>query len=682
MRLRLLAAWLLLPGLLSLTVVPWALSGPTGRRPPAPQLEILEDPTRQLDVAAVLTRSATHWQPQRQDVLRFGFSNSAWWVRLNLRGDTAQSQDLVLELASPRQDFLDFYLIRAGQVIASHVTGDQRPFASRPLDFHNFAFPIELPAGEFRQVLLRLDTRDGVYAPQPLRLWEVNAFFAISQRAGLLWGGYYGAILALLVYYLLLFASTRDRNFLFYSLYLGGFALWSFGFLGGYGYQFLWPDQPGWNNQFDILIPALVYITATLFVTRYLDTRQRTPVLHRLLWGLTAVLQIAPLLMMGQTGAPGWTPAIVRATDFFIVISSLLVLLYLGAGLVALRRGFTPARYFVLAWSFLILGGLIQQLARLPGVIPINALTANSIAVGSTLEFLLLALALGDRFNRLKDENLAMERRAREVHAAHAATLEIKVQERTRELHAAMDQVKVALDQERRAQAEQQAFLATLSHELRTPLTVIDTVAQNLELDAVDADQQTQGRYAKILQATARLSGLLDGYLDQERFSLLRHGVKPVLCDPRALLADAVEAARLLSNRHRLRVEVLDLPEFILCEPRLTRLALRNLADNAVKYTPSGTEVIVRGRRAGRRVDDGVWLEVVDLGPGIPAAEVDRLFDPQVRAPNPGRTGGSGMGLSLARRMIQTQGGTLTAISAPGHGSCFRIWLPEAQRPV
>lgn len=134
----------------------------------------------------------------------------------------------------------------------------------------------------------------------------------------------------------------------------------------------------------------------------------------------------------------------------------------------------------------------------------------GALAGGTLLMGLPAGLALGDHFNQLQNDRLALERQAREMQTAYAATLEHRVEERTQELRKAMQQVSAALELEQRAQLEQREFLATVSHELRTPLTVIDTVAQNLELEAVDADAQTRRRYEKILQATRRLAILLD----------------------------------------------------------------------------------------------------------------------------------------------------------------------------
>jgi diguanylate cyclase len=401
----------------------------------ARRVEILEDPTQKLDLAAVQALPAGAWQRNPYDNLNFGTSTSAWWVRFTLCNATAQDRRVVLEVDWALLDWLDVYLIQAGQVMDRWHTGDQRPFASRPFDSRDFVFSLEVPTGESRQAVMRLALSDAIYDPIPLYLWEPTTYATASQRDNFLAGAYYGALLALLLYNLLLFFSTRERNFLFYSLYLGLLALWNLDFLG-YSHQYLWPNHFRWNNQTNILLSWLATSGAAVFVTQYLETRQRMPVVHRVIVGLTAAMAIP--IGLALANSLGWIGPSAWMIYGFTIMSSVLFLLFLSAGVIAMRRGFPSASWFVLAWSFILLGVLIYGLSAFPGLLPTNVLTRNSINIGSALEFLLLALALGSRFNRLKDDKLAAERRAMELQTAHANTLEQRVEERTRELREAM----------------------------------------------------------------------------------------------------------------------------------------------------------------------------------------------------------------------------------------------------
>jgi signal transduction histidine kinase len=357
----------------------------------------------------------------------------------------------------------------------------------------------------------------------------------------------------------------------------------------------------------------------------------------------------------------------------YVGLATLLYLIYLAAGAWALWLGVREARYFVLAWSFPLLGILIFAVQDLADLVRQHPLAAHTFGFGTVLECLLLAVALGDHYRRLRDDKLALEQRWHAEQAAYAARLEHEVAVRTRELSTAVAQLDAALQAEHHARDEQRAFLATVSHELRTPLAVIDTTLQNLARDAIKtADERTRQRYNRVLDASRRLSSLLTDQLDEDRFSLAGYDLRPVSCDLADLLRDAAEAGCLMVREHSIRVETTALREPLVCDPDLTRLALRSLVDNAVKYTPPGTVVVLRGRRTR----DEVWLEVEDQGPGLDPDELARIFEPHVRGRVSGVIGGSGMGLPLARRMIERQGGTLTATSEPGQGCVFRIALP------
>lgn len=638
------------------------------------QIEILRDPSRRLDLDAVLQLPPAAWQGYHDRILRFGHSDAAWWVRLKLRNGGTAPRHMILQVGGSRLDEVDVYQLRGAQVVATYQAGDQRPFGDRPLHSRAVAVPLTLEAGESSLVLMRLNSADGVYDVAPLALLDPGTFEATQKHEMWLWGAYYGALMSLLAYNLLIFAATRDRNFLYYCLYLGAFGFWSFGFLGGFGFAWLWSDQPFWNNYFDVLIPAWTHILATLFVVHYLQTRQRSPGLHRLLIALTLLVQIPALLLVVQTkGAPDWQAQTHLLTDIFLVLHSTLILFYLVAGIHLLRQGFRPAIYFVLAWSFLIVGVLIQHLVRLPGVLPVNWLTTHSVVIGSTLEFLLMALALAARLKQLETDKRLAQASEQALQRDYAQTLQQQVADRTGALNQALDRLSTALDAECIAKEEQRTFLDTIAHELRTPLTVIDTIAQNLVLDAGDGDPATRDRYAKILQASQRLSGLLDHQLGDDRRSLVRNQIRRLPCEPAMLLQDAATAAALWADRHQIRVCPDDLPEVVFCDPDLTRLALRNLADNAVKYTPSGTRIILLGGRGG---SNGVWFEVADQGPPLPAEEVEQLFNRQFRGSNTDGKPGKGLGLALARRMIEDQGGSLTLTKHSCAGLCFRIWLP------
>lgn len=642
-------------------------------------LEILEDPSGQLDLRGAMAAAEQHWNQPKGDVLPLGYSTSAWWLRARLANPTDRPIQRILEVGWPLVSRIDAHLLLDGYPIASLATGDQLPFATRPLAARTFAIPLTIPPGKSVTVAVRLAMACGTFEAVPLRLWERTAFADAQQRENLIFGIYFGAILVLLLHSGLRFAASRDRNLLYYALYLACFACWYAG-SRGLGYQYLWRDATWLNQQSHLLLPALQQGFATRFVTGFLETRRRQPKLHPWLLGLTALM----ILPIGAAIAcqAGFQAPVAAASHIYTSLSGLLTLLYLVSGGIAMARGDRPAGHFVLAWCCLLLGVAAERMAEHPEMVPGGEpLLENGLTLGSGLAFLLLTLALGDRANRLRAEQLATEQAAHRLLADYSAELEARVEERTQALRAAVQQTSAALATERRIFAERQTFLASVTHELRTPLTVIDTIAQNLELEAGNTEPETRQRYGQILEATARLSNLLTQYLDESQLAASRAVTGMSYCNPRHLLGAAIEAAQPLARGHRFHIEAEGLPERFLCHADTLNLALMTLTDNAVKYTPPGSAIVLRGGRLGRRASDDIWIEVCDQGPGLDDEECRLIFQPYYRGESASKQPGQGLGLLLARRVIEQQGGSLTVISRPGEGCIFRIRLPGTTTP-
>jgi signal transduction histidine kinase len=196
---------------------------------------------------------------------------------------------------------------------------------------------------------------------------------------------------------------------------------------------------------------------------------------------------------------------------------------------------------------------------------------------------------------------------------------------------------------------------------------------QRLLATDAQADGATRKRYDKIQMATDRLTALLDDYLTQERIDAIGQGLHLSDASPLKLLQDSAASARALSADHAIRIDTQDLPDTFRCDVDRMRLTLRVLADNAVKYTPAGTQVTLRAQAA----PDGIEFIVADDGEGIPDSELPHVFDKFFRGRRASQQTGSGLGLHMARQVVEMHGGTITARNRAEGGAQFRIWLPS-----
>jgi two-component system phosphate regulon sensor histidine kinase PhoR len=222
-------------------------------------------------------------------------------------------------------------------------------------------------------------------------------------------------------------------------------------------------------------------------------------------------------------------------------------------------------------------------------------------------------------------------------------------------------------------------FVANVSHELRTPLTAISGYAEALRdrhLPAADRDQFLD----VITRHTGRMARLVEDLL---RLARLDSGQEPIgrsACDVQAIFTHVVTDLRpgWAAKQQRLDTRVDDAAASIETDgPRLEEI-LRNLVENAIKYAPERTDIRLEARRAGDRIE----FHVLDRGPGIPDADLTRVFERfyRVDKARARESGGTGLGLSIVRHLAERLGGSVTAANRDGGGAAFIVSLP-ADRP-
>ena len=229
-----------------------------------------------------------------------------------------------------------------------------------------------------------------------------------------------------------------------------------------------------------------------------------------------------------------------------------------------------------------------------------------------------------------------------------------------------------ALLSEQQNVEQQRQFIRLLSHELRTPLAIIDGTAQILPLlrnDPASHDKKTTALHA----ATQRIKSLMDKCLINERLSM--NGAMPDMqaTDIRTLLQTAVERVQNETSQHRILFVPDGVPDEFTCDLFLMDILIGNLLENAVKYSPQGGTVTLRGWTGLQRE---LLLEVSDEGVGIPPEQTVRIFERFYRVGQvPGVTG-AGLGLYLVRQIALLHAGDVTCSSSPGSGSTFTVTLP------
>lgn len=232
------------------------------------------------------------------------------------------------------------------------------------------------------------------------------------------------------------------------------------------------------------------------------------------------------------------------------------------------------------------------------------------------------------------------------------------------------------LTKERRIEAMRTDFTANVSHELKTPVGALQLLAETIYAHA-DDPQAVQTFAPKMITEANRLTSLVSDIVmlsKLQEVDVLTHA-EPTHLDQ--VVADALETHRTAAKQRdiELQVDVSDHP-LVWAVPELLTTAVRNLIDNAIRYSPEHTTVTIR---TGTRSEVGV-VSVEDEGVGISQADCERIFERFYRV-DKGRsrsTGGTGLGLSIVKHTMRDHGGRVRVKSAPGEGSTFTLELPLA----
>ena len=230
-----------------------------------------------------------------------------------------------------------------------------------------------------------------------------------------------------------------------------------------------------------------------------------------------------------------------------------------------------------------------------------------------------------------------------------------------------------AAEESSRAKSE---FIANISHELRTPLQSIMGFAELGTLRA-RGHEQLAGMFTDILASGRRMLALVNDLLDVSKIESAVGPIHLERSDLQPLMREVVTelGPQLAAGQITCRVEAMATTLFAQVDPLRFQQVIRNVLANAIKFSPRGAAVELE---AGRGDDGCVRISVRDRGPGIPAAEVETIFEAFVQSSKTkDGSGGTGLGLAICRKIVAAHGGRIHAENMAGGGSCFHIVLPE-----
>ena len=446
-----------------------------------PYLEVLEDTSAQLSIDDFIAPNHAQQflaQQSKAEALSYGFTRSAYWLKLTILNTSSTPQIRMLEVANYALSYVDFYypdLNNSGAGYSSFKTGAAMPFSSRAIKNRFYVFPVNVPARSQQVIFLRVQALDGLLIPA--KLWTTDGFQEHTRQDYVTQSVYYGMVLAMVLFNLLLFVVLKDKLYLIYVCFIACFAT-ALASFNGLMHEFVWQQASSWSNIAHFVGWSSTFLCTATFIYLLLYELIKTSLWSSIFKIIAAILIVA---IVGMLVKP------TLFVLFSVAMNGITSIVFYIVFIFGVIYRYRPAYFLVVSFSMLGFGGLMIVLRGL-GALPTNFLTVNGLQIGSALEMITLSLALADRFNQIRKEKATDQLLLLQAEQAlvknlqnREEELQSRVQERTSELQAANDETLRAFhraetlrqmaDEQRQLAETAQIEIAHTLHQLQTTQT-------------------------------------------------------------------------------------------------------------------------------------------------------------------------------------------------------------------
>jgi signal transduction histidine kinase len=605
------------------------------------ELEILEDPSGEASLADVMGSLAANFKPAGTDRPVFGVSRGAAWTRVTV--DLSQDPKRATRRAqfdALHPDAASFFIVDdKGSVLRTYHGGLDVPGSNT---YRKFSVAVgDLGVDRFT-LYARLTTHYMSTLGQALVTAEEETRSEIAVER--MMGPLFGAMMLAVLFCLLLWAHLRE------PVYGYGFAVVLSIFITAQPHtnldRIFWPLALQGNDLTRLIYlggSALVHAFGVMFTSYFLGIPERRPRLHAA--ASLAAVAVAAGLILAVLFVPYGFPTVLFAS---MLIATAFIIAMVADAIRARRR--SAIMYVVVAVPFLVC--LLLTNVASYHVITEHPISISLAVIGLTLLVVGITLGLADGFRQ---------------------NLETKVRERTAELSVANEALQEAHEAKNR-------MMGVVAHDLRNPLSGIRAAAQLL-IDIPLAQDKRETLLRTIRDGADVTLSMTEDLLDVAAIREGKVELVPDAIDLSTMVEGRADLLRMTAQAKDigLRLDLAKIPP-VWADAKRAAQVLDNLVSNAVKYSPHSGEVTIEIRAINGRAR----LAVIDQGQGIPADELDDIFEPFERA-SPRPTGGErsvGLGLAIVKKLVEAQSGEIRVESAPGKGSRFEMFLPFATSVV
>ncbi len=365
---------------------------PLGRR-----YEFLEDANKEYTITEIAgkdSRDRYRWREADQDSFNRGYSLSVYWLRFSLKNDSSAAVDANIQLLYPLLNRITLYAPSEDGSYRGTDTGNMLPFSMRPVKHRTFIFPVKVSANTAVTCYLRCETGGTVDLSMTVNSPEVMQEKIVTETIFLFM--FYGILLVMALYNLVIFIVSRDRSYGYYVMYIVMFGLISIT-INGHADQYLWPESPGLGIKVLPVLICLVLVGAIQFGRHFINIRKHAPVLDRLLLGFVALTLAASIITLFI----GRYSVAVRISIFLVGIAFPYFITV--CAIILARKRVRQAGYFLAAFMLFFLGTMLYLMKAL-GIVEESLISVYGMQMGVAAQVTLLSLGLADRLNTMRKD--------------------------------------------------------------------------------------------------------------------------------------------------------------------------------------------------------------------------------------------------------------------------------------
>ncbi len=388
-----------------------------------------------------------------------------YWVRISINHSPNPEKVWLLEFTNQSLDEVDYYIPKGDGSYEEGQFGDHFKFEKRYLQHKNFELVIPTNLKGEHYYYFRVKCQLSLEIVILLR--SLEEFVSYSLNEYLMFGFFYGMIVIVSLYNLLMFLALKERQFLYYILYVVFFGVY-FMADNGTGFQYLWPNSPGLNEKSNAFFLYIVVLWAMLFTREFLDTKNQFPAFDRIILGYIAF-------------RTGYFLLALFINDLFTykIIEVIPIGLGLYAGIRGWVTGFRPARFFVLSYGFLLIGFIIKAITQLGGFPSDFIVNFYSMNIALCFDMLFITFAFADKISVIR---LDKERAHKKIIQSLEKNQKLK-DKVNRELEAQVTLRTIELDENNRLLREANEKLKSQADEINRMNMMLDLDNRNLKKD-------------------------------------------------------------------------------------------------------------------------------------------------------------------------------------------------------